>query len=164
MTMESPAMLSGWFADDARVLTGLQPWWWLLFHGKEIENRTWKTGYRGWVWLHASARRSPSEYADAVLMIRERGLGIEMPPLDKLPVGVILGRAYISDCVPPETPDSEIRLRHPGIDTRWHMKPQYGWILERITPLKTPIPHTGGLGLRRLTPELRNRLITTEAA
>lgn len=157
-------MLPGWFDDDVRILSGLQPWWWLLLHGKGIENRKWKVGYRGWVWLHASKRRSPGEYADAVLMMKERGIDITLPDLRDLPTGVIIGRAYLTDCVAPETPDSEIRLRHPGIDTRWHMKPQYGWILERITALKDPVPHVGGLGLRRLTPALRQELITREAA
>jgi hypothetical protein len=35
------------------ALTVHQPWAWALLHGKPVENRTWKLGYKGPLWLHA---------------------------------------------------------------------------------------------------------------
>jgi hypothetical protein len=35
------------------ALTVHQPWAWALLHGKSVENRPWKLGYRGPMWLHA---------------------------------------------------------------------------------------------------------------
>ncbi len=35
------------------VLTVSNPWAWALLHGKNVENRSWKLGYRGPLWLHA---------------------------------------------------------------------------------------------------------------
>jgi hypothetical protein len=37
-----------------KVLSVKQPWAYLIFHGKDIENRTWKTNYRGELYIHAS--------------------------------------------------------------------------------------------------------------
>lgn len=44
-----------------KALSIQQPWAWLIATGqKDIENRTWNTGYRGWFAIHA-AKREPSE-------------------------------------------------------------------------------------------------------
>ena len=38
-----------------KVLSVRQPWAWCIFHaGKYVENRTWKTNYRGELYIHAS--------------------------------------------------------------------------------------------------------------
>ena len=40
--------------DTLSCLTVRQPWAWLLTHGvKPVENRTWKTSYRGPLLIHA---------------------------------------------------------------------------------------------------------------
>jgi len=40
-----------------KTLSVKQPWAYLLCAGiKDIENRTWKTNYRGRVFIHASAK------------------------------------------------------------------------------------------------------------
>lgn len=38
------------------VLTVKQPWAWLIFNGKDVENRTWYTKVRGKVCIHSSAK------------------------------------------------------------------------------------------------------------
>lgn len=35
------------------ALTVHQPWAWALLNAKPVENRTWKLGYKGPLWLHA---------------------------------------------------------------------------------------------------------------
>ena len=48
------------------VLSVRQPWAWaIIYGGKEIENRTWETQYRGRLWIHASSR----ELADDVELV-----------------------------------------------------------------------------------------------
>jgi len=40
--------------NDLRALSVWQPWAWLIVRGyKDIENRTWQTGYRGTILIHA---------------------------------------------------------------------------------------------------------------
>jgi hypothetical protein len=38
-----------------KALSIIMPWPWLIFHyGKDVENRNWKTDYRGTLLIHAS--------------------------------------------------------------------------------------------------------------
>ena len=41
-----------------KCLSILQPWAWAIIHGgKDVENRTWRTAYRGPLLIHASLSR-----------------------------------------------------------------------------------------------------------
>ena len=74
-----------------------QPWAWLIVNGhKPVENRDWRTNYRGPVLIHAGKTKDPENYA--AMQICEL-LGIELPPLDDLPRGGIVGEATLYDCV-----------------------------------------------------------------
>lgn len=67
-----------------------QPWAWLIVNGhKDIENRTWVTGFRGRFLVHASKGMTRDEYLDGLLMASENG--IELPLFDDLPRGGIVG-------------------------------------------------------------------------
>jgi len=37
-----------------KALSLSRPWAWAMFHGKDIENRTWPTSYRGRIIIHAA--------------------------------------------------------------------------------------------------------------
>ena len=37
-----------------KALSLTQPMAWAIFHGKDVENRTWPTKFRGKVYIHAS--------------------------------------------------------------------------------------------------------------
>ena len=72
-----------------------QPWAWLIVHGvKDIENRTWKTKFRGPVLIHASKKIDKAGYSR---LIEE---GVSLPPIEDLQLGGIIGKAEIVDCVP----------------------------------------------------------------
>lgn len=110
-----------------KALSGRQPWFWLLLHGKPIENRPWTTSYRGPLLLHASKLKSETEearYDQAVRAWVASHIGPEVaesiPPLEALPRGVIFGRAVIADVLHP-TNRMLPGFAHPGLDTRWHM-------------------------------------------
>lgn len=75
-----------------------QPWAWLIVHGhKDVENRDWPTRYRGETLIHAGKTKDKEQYAAAQEMAKE--VGLELPPIDDLEYGGIVGRAYLHDCV-----------------------------------------------------------------
>lgn len=79
-----------------------QPWAWLIVNGyKDIENRSWRTKYRGPVLIHASQGVKSIEYVRASNLIHNKllGYGIPLPPIDQLQTGGIVGIATITDCV-----------------------------------------------------------------
>lgn len=75
-----------------------QPWAWLIAHGhKDIENRSWRTNYRGPVLIHAAKGMTKDEYIGAYVMAEEQGIII--PDFKDLQRGGIIGKAVIIDCI-----------------------------------------------------------------
>lgn len=108
-----------------------QPWAWAILHvGKDIENRTWRTPYRGPVLIHAAKGMTREEYLDAAQMIDMVGLD-KTPSLEDLLRGGIVGEARIVDCV----------ATH---DSPWFFGP-YGFVLADVKPLPFR-PVRGALG------------------
>lgn len=109
------------------VLTVRQPWAWAIFHaGKDVENRSYATRYRGRIGVHAARRVDHEALAELT------GAGFKVP--DDLPVGMIVGTVEIDGC----TRKSQSRWARPGA---WH------WGLVGGVPLEPAIPH---LGRRRM--------------
>jgi hypothetical protein len=101
-----------------KALSIKQPWASLIIEGtKKIENRTWKTNYRGRILVHAS--KNWDKEAD----IRPNGFDF----------GCILGEVDIVDCV----------TFHKSV---WFEGP-YGFVLENPFEYERPIPYKGQLGL-----------------
>jgi len=81
-----------------KVLSIRQPWAWLIAHGhKDIENRNWRTNYRGHVLIHAAKGMTRGEYEDA-RSLAER-LGVTVPEACELDRGGIVGMTTITGCV-----------------------------------------------------------------
>lgn len=77
-----------------KALSVRQPWAWLIVSGgKDVENRKWKTTYRGPVLIHASRKIDRESYD------RLKKEGVNLPPLEKLQTGGIVGQSEIVDCV-----------------------------------------------------------------
>ena len=74
-----------------------QPWAWLIINaGKDIENRTWSTSYRGPLLIHASKKPVP----DIAQLISElAGCGIDMPRTHEYHYGGIIGVVTLIDVV-----------------------------------------------------------------
>lgn len=71
-----------------KAITIRQPWATLIAEGyKEYEFRTWKTKYRGDIFIHAG------KGIDKKAMERFKHLGLEYP------VGQIIAKATLTDCV-----------------------------------------------------------------
>jgi hypothetical protein len=78
-----------------KALSIRQPWAWLIVQGyKDIENRTWRTDYRGLVLIHAGYIFDQDGYE---YVKKERGLALPSP--EKFKRGGIVGIAEIVDCV-----------------------------------------------------------------
>jgi hypothetical protein len=123
------------------VLSIRQPWLWAIMHaGKRLENRSWRTSFRGSLYLHASRQlASASAIAECRKLTAE--VGISLPTPREWPRGEILCIADLVDCVasteiPPEAA---------------HWADATGWVflLDRIVELKIPLPHMGSLGIHR---------------
>jgi hypothetical protein len=136
-----------------RVLSLRQPWAWAVMHaGKRIENRRWDTRYRGPVLIHAAKAWSQSYEAGAFGWMLDEGCVAEIPD-GPLRLGGIVGRARIVDVIDPEGNTAGVCRRH-GIDGRWHMRDQFGFVLADVEPLPfTPCrAYLGLFGADRVLP------------
>jgi hypothetical protein len=115
-----------------KVLSVKNPWAYLIIHcGKDVENRTWETKYRGPLLIHAS--RSMDIYAPRDIRL----LGINWFDYN----GYIIGKVNLADCIR----DSKSEWAEEGL---WH------WVLEDPKPC-APIPVKGSLGLWEYTGEIK---------
>jgi hypothetical protein len=102
------------------MLTVRQPWASaIIYAGKDVENRSWSTRYRGRLYIHAGMALEPDDV---------------LPPGTPVPRGAVIGYATLTDCVR----DSASQWAESGI---WH------WLLTDPVPLAEPIPARGKQGL-----------------
>jgi hypothetical protein len=120
-----------------KVLTIKQPWAWAIVHaGKRIENRPWRTDYRGTLFIHASQRRSHRRADDVRLVSILSDLdGPRLPSRDELIYSAIIGRCQLVDCVPIDEVSSN----------PWAFGP-WCWILENVEAIE-PFACPGQLSL-----------------
>ena len=131
----------------AKALTIKQPYASLIVEGiKDIENRTWKTNYRGKILIHAGKDNliKNLKYGDDITCLNNKQL--EYITNNKhndifnkeLITGAIIGSVEIVDCV----------INHPSI---WaeneKYKPIYNWVLTNPIKFNEPIPIKGKLSL-----------------
>jgi len=110
-----------------KTLTVRNPWAAAIIHaGKNVENRSWTTSYRGPLLIHAGQREDPDGWTFLDT------LGITLP-VSSAPTGGIIGIVDLIDVVE----DSSSPWAEPG---------QYHWILARPRPLDFQ-PAKGRLGL-----------------
>jgi len=113
-----------------KAITVCQPWAWAIFGPKRFENRRWKTDYRGPLLIHAG---KSTEWMEPGLAALKR-LGITPPA--ELPMGAIVGRVELVDCLPVREFPRDPFASGPIC-----------WCLARPRRLLTPIPYKGAQGL-----------------
>ena len=124
-----------------RVLSIKEPFATLIKDGvKRIETRSWKTNYRGELYIHASLTKKD---------ITDRHELLELVKDKTFSYGYIICRCKLKDCVY-MTKDfvEDIRNNHHqeyicGIYTEG----RYAWVLDEIEILDKPIPAKGKLGI-----------------
>ena len=115
-----------------KILSIRQPWAALVAMGtKTVENRSWRTAYRGPLLIHASLHKPSREVLDNL-----RLMWPELP--DELPRGGIVGVATLVDV----TQDS---------DSAWAEEGAHHWVLADPRPLPF-LPWKGRLGITEADP------------
>lgn len=126
-----------------KALSIKQPWASLIAHGiKDIENRTWKTNFRGRIYIHASGKvafKNLSGLNPAMMgKINSRDIFEEW----EYPKSAIIGEVDIVDCI----------INHPSI---WAEKTEtsagypikhiiYNWVLANAVIYNEPILNVKG--------------------
>lgn len=121
-----------------KALSIRQPWAWLIVHGgKDIENRSWHTKYRGRFLVHAAQGMTREEYVFAKAYAAAEGVTI--PDREQLQRGGIIGSVELVNSF--DTSSSP-----------WYMG-QKGFLLRDPKPLPFT-PYKGRLGLFDIPDEL----------
>jgi len=121
-----------------KALTIKQPWVHaILKEGKDIENRTWKREFPCWIALHSSGKPNRK--------VKFPGR-IPIPDLKTLEYSAICGVARVVGTV--------TKSSSKWFDHREDNRVNYGWILEDVTPLTTPIKCDGALNLWDVPPNI----------
>jgi hypothetical protein len=80
-----------------KALSIRQPWAWAILHGKPVENRSWPTNYTGPFLIHSG--KKSDLYGYKWLLDHRELFDLEIPHRDSFPMGGIVGKARIVDCV-----------------------------------------------------------------
>lgn len=113
-----------------KALSIRQPWAdAIIWHGKDVENRSWQTRYRGPVLIRAAKAWGPNEKADLAWV--EDATATKLEDVDRPLLGGIIGQAEIVDCVA-------------AMDSKWFFGP-FGFVLRNAEPLPFQ-PCRGALG------------------
>ena len=127
-----------------KALTVRQPWAWAIaLAGKDVENRSWRTGYRGPLAIHAGlGLDSPGDLPSAALATFNRSGYV-------LPAGAVVAVAELAGC--------HMAAKAPGcgelLCSDWAVAGQWHWRLAHVRPLAEPVRCRGRLGLWQLAPE-----------
>lgn len=120
-----------------KALSIIQPWTSLIATGiKDIENRTWRTSFRGEFLLHASAKPLSAGWEALTDEQKEAAARLIQPfgtvnDVKLLPVSAIIGKARLVDCV----------QNHPSV---WAEKGVWNWVLADVVLFDKPIPNVKG--------------------
>lgn len=117
-----------------------QPWAWAILNvGKDVENRTWTTRYRGPLLIHAAKGCTRNEYDDALDFIDAAcGMTNAVPAFEELDRGGIVGAADLFGVSPRD-----------DVSSPWKVPGQYG--LRLGAPIRLEYrPYAGALGLFRV--------------
>jgi hypothetical protein len=132
-----------------KAISIVQPWAHLiLHHGKDIENRTWLTRFRGRIAIHASKyvkSQDIDEAQDVLDQVDPQWNLTRMVNSGEIVTGAIIGTVEIVDCVQKS-------------ESPWFFGP-FGWVLREPRILAKPIPCKGSLGLWNAPQDIVDELV-----
>ena len=130
---------------DLRALSIIQPWAeCIILHGKNVENRSWTTNKRGYIAIHASAKKDKERFE-----IVQDNYGVKLDP-DNSDFGCILGFARIVNVIDKKSINRNTK--------KWFMG-KYGIVLTDIIILKEPVPVKGALGFWKIPPSVLKKCL-----
>lgn len=161
-----------------RGLTLTQPWATLVaLRAKQIETRSWRTNYRGWLAIHAGKGLGPVGGMDGLLYtIRGDhffqalvGNSVDNKLMDSriaglsLPRGAIIAVARLTDCKPtggtgPKYADFVHDLSPQERAFGDYTPGRFAWLLSDIRPLAEPLICKGAQGLWAVPPALQAQI------
>jgi len=136
-----------------KALSIKQPWAALIAHGiKDIENRNWRTHFRGKIYIHASAKYVKTK-AGWELLNQEQIKKLKNDTLIKyldesFPISAIIGEVEIIDCVinNPSIWAEKTEVIGKTIENEilYNGKPIYNWVLANAKLYDKPILNVKG--------------------
>lgn len=125
-----------------KVLSLTEPYATLILEGKkQIETRSWKTSYRGELYIHASMTK----------IAKKDQNNIELMNLieNNLNFGYIVCKCNLVDCIymTKEYVENIKKKNYQEYICGEYKESRYAWILEDITPLEQPIKAKGQLNI-----------------
>ncbi|WP_044270409.1 ASCH domain-containing protein [Bacteroides timonensis] len=143
-----------------KAITIKQPWASLIVHGiKDIENRSWRTNFRGRVLIHTATDKKlmnipPSEFMTPEQIEAYYDNFFYFPMLERNLYSVIIGSVEIVDCVinhpsiwAEETENYTIGMNPKIYENITGKKVVYNWVLANPILFPKPIPAKGKLSL-----------------
>ena len=126
-----------------KVLSLTEPYATLIKNGiKTIETRSWKTSYRGRLYIHASSTKIPKAYKDNKELM-------SLVDINDLNYGNIICMCDLVDCV--EMTDEFIndikKNKKNEYITGIYSNGRYAWIFKNIEILDNPIKAKGNIGI-----------------
>lgn len=134
-----------------KALSLTQPWATAVAIGiKQYETRSWPTGFRGEVAIHA-AKGFPAwarEFADEESLVHQ-GLG-------ELPLGAIVCVCHLEECVRTEKVSPSLTSQ----EMKWgdYHEGRFAYRLSNIRQLNEPIPVKGALGFWQVPAEIEQQI------
>lgn len=129
-----------------KVLSLTEPYATLIKIGvKTVETRSWKTNYRGELYIHASSTKISKEYRDNLELMN-------LVSKEEFSYGNIIVKCHLTDCI--KMDDEYIKKMKKEDKNNYitgiYEKGRYAWILEDIQVLSSPIKAKGHLGIWNL--------------
>jgi hypothetical protein len=142
-----------------KAISLLQPWATLWMLGIKInETRSWKTEYRGKLFVHASLGRDGEDFYNEVRPGLTKAAQSYLPAdFHELPFGAIIGHVNLVDCISINTTlircssAIEIALGNYSLG-------RYAWRAEGSQELKKLVPCKGSLSIWQVPPEVERLL------
>lgn len=129
-----------------KVLSLTEPYATLIKMGvKTIETRSWKTNYKGELYIHASSTKIPKEYRDNLELMT-------LVSKEELNYGNIIAKCHLTDCIliDDEYINTIKKKDRNNFITGIYEEGRYAWILEDMEVLPNPIKAKGHLGIWNL--------------
>lgn len=156
-----------------KALTIRQPWAWAIAEGfKDVETRSWRTHFRGDVFLHAG-KSFDADFAGSPVADLLGGFAycaeisgrkgkpypppklprrLRFPNCGEVPSGAIIGVIEIVDCVPSLECYSPWSDGSPGC---------FCWVIRNVRKLSSPFPITGRLNFWDVSSTVAKKLLRT---
>lgn len=126
-----------------KVLSLTEPFATLILNGsKLVETRSWKTSYRGELYIHASLTKiSKNDLNDKELMALVKN--------NKFNFGYIICKCTLVDCIymTKEYVEKMKKNNYQEYICGDYSEGRYAWILKDVVPLDNPISVKGHLGI-----------------